>query len=354
MRNPIQSSQGRFAIFVCGASFGISIVSCLVAGCADDTGNGRRVDLGNSWPNDDGRYWVYDYLGSRWSDLLNISAYPNPGDVPPAPSLDEAVALLQQPLEGTPLSTSQGTYRLQFNGMTTTGSGAVGQNLQSWLDEVPIAATNAGNRTASPGRGAEESGFLAQLRRARPDLAEKALGPAIRAGLMVPLPPTFLFGGAFEKSDAYTGLYGDLDLDLAWKYLEADLDIGHEFILQLIPSLANDVYLQARVHAKRFIDSQMGAPFHALEVIYMIDFGILELLNPDASLIGYSRAFSIGNIVYIADVGPVWSEERNLYFVGATPTRPFEALTLDLQDTGKPPRVDPSGSTRVPFHPDGR
>ena len=335
MRNPIQSSQGRFAIFVCGASFVIFTVSCLVAGCADDTGNGRRVDLGNSWPNDDGRYWVYEYHGSQWSDSLNATIYPNRGDVPAAPSLDEAVALLQQPLEGTPLSTSEGTYRLQFHGMTTTGSGAVGQNLQSWLDEVPLAATSAGNRTASPGRDAAESGFLVQLRRARPDLAEKALGPSIRAGLMVPLPPTFLFGGAFEKSDAYTGLYGDLDLDLAWKYLDADLDIGHEFILQLVPSLANDVYLQARVHAKRFIDSQMGAPYHALEVIYMIDFGILEILDLGGSHIGFSRAFSVGNVVYIADVGPVWSEERNLYFVGATPTGPIESLTLDLQDTGR-------------------
>jgi hypothetical protein len=351
LRNSIQSSQGRFAIFLCGASFGISIVSCLVAGCADDTGNGRRVDLGNSWPNDDGRYWVYEYHGSLWSDSLNASTYPNRGDVPPAPSLDEAVTLFQQPLEGTPLSTSEGTYRLQFHGMTTTGSGAVGQNLQSWLDEVPVAATNAGNRTDSRGGDAEESGFLAQLRRARPDLAEKALGPAI---LMVPLAPTFLFGGAFEKSDAYTGLYGDLDLDLAWKYLEENLDIGHEFTLQLVPSLANDVYLRARVHEKRFIDSGMGAPFHALEVIYMIDFGILEILDLGGNHIGYSRAFSVGNVVYIADVGPVWSEERNLYFVGATPTGPIESLTLDLQETGKPPIVVPAGSTRVPFDPDGR
>ena len=354
MRNPRLSSQGRFALFVCGASFGIFIVSCLVAGCADDTGNGRRVDLGNSWPNDDGRYWVYEYHGSQWNDSLFASTYPNRGDVPSAPSLDEAVALLQKPLEGTPLSTSHGTFRLQFNGMTTTGSGAVGQNLQSWLDEVPIAVTNAGNRTASPARDAEESGFLAQLRRARPDLAGKSPWPAVRAGLMVPQPPTFLFGGAFEKSDAYTGLYGDLDLDLAWKYLEENLDIGHEFTLQLIPSLASDVYLQARVHAKRFIDSQMGAPFHALEVVYMIDFGVLEILDLDGSSLGYSRAFSVGNVVYIADVGPVWSEERNLYFVGATPTGPIETLTLDLQDTGKPPIVVPAGSTRVPVYPDGR
>ena len=341
MRNPHQPIHGRFGAIVFGASLGILTASCLVSGCDDDTGQGRSVDLANSWPNDDGRYWVYEETVLIWSDSLQLTVYPDPGDVPSAPTLDEVVALLQEPLEGAPLRRVS-TYRLQFDGTTTTESGAMGQNLRAWIDDVPVAVAKVG-AVASPGGswegGTAASGFLAQLRRARPDLAPKTIAwSEVYADTfdVIPIAPTLLGGGAWEKTDATIGLYGALDLDLAWKYLEADLRVGHEFIFQLIPSLADDVYLHARVHATGSVETQNGVHDLGLDVVYMVDFGILEVLDPEGAHVGYSRGFSIGNVVYVADVGPVWSEERNLYFVGTTPTGPVETLTLDLQDTGQP------------------
>ncbi len=342
MRNHSQPVRGRFATVVFGASLGIFAVSCLVSGCDDDTVPVRGIDLANSWPNDDGHYWVYEERSIYWSDSLEVAVYPNPGDVPPAPTFDEVVALLQEPLMGVPLGTALSTYRLQFDSTMTTESGAMGQNLRAWIDDIPVAAAKVG-RVASPGRswegGTVASGFLAQLRRARPDLAPKTTPwPAVRADSIdvAPIHPLLLGGGAWEKTDTYIGLYGVFDLDLAWKYLEADLRVGHEFIFQLIPSVVSDVFLHARVHASRAIETQSGVHDHGLEVVYLVDFGIFEVVDPDGATLGYSRGFSIGSVVYVADVGPVWSEERNLYFVGATaPTGPFDTLTLDLQDTGQ-------------------
>ena len=342
MRIGFHSVRDRFAIFAPGASLGIFAVSCLISACDDDTGQGRGIDLANSWPNDDGRYWVYEETTFFWSDSLQLTVYPNPGEVPSAPTLDEVVALLQEPLEGVPLGTAPGTYRLQFDGTMTTDSGAMGQNLRAWIDDIPVAVAKGGG-VASPGKswegGTVASGFLAQLRRARPDLAPKTTPwPAVRADTfdVIPTSPTLLGGGAWEKTEAHIGLYGVFDLDLAWKYLEADLRIGHEFTFQLIPSLASDVFLHTRVHASGSIETQNGVYDHGLEVVYLVDFGILEVLDPEGATIGYSRAFSIGSVVYVADVGPVWSEERNLYFVGTTPAGPVETLTLDLQETGRP------------------
>jgi hypothetical protein len=224
--------------------------------------------------------------------------------------------------------------------MKTTGSGAVGQNLVEFVDGQPV--TEAERLASSLG---VSSGFLAQLGRARPDLrlrlAEAAKARGFAASVVdsfdiIPFTPMFLSGGTWEKGDTWIGLYGDLDLDLAWKYLESDLEPGHEFTLQLVKSLADDVFLHARVNRRVRVRTGQATYTDALEVVYLVDYGITTLIGPLGQTLGFTRPFSLATVVYAPLAGPVWNEERALYHVGNTePSEPLETLLLDLQERGR-------------------
>ena len=77
----------------------------------------------------------------------------------------------------------------------------------------------------------------------------------------------------------------------------------------------------------------MGAGFSSVAIV---DGRIYTMGDRDGAQ--YLLAFSAagGAPLWKTRVGPVWSEERNLYFVGPTPTGPVETLTFDLQGTGQP------------------
>src|SRR5258705_464716 len=85
-------------------------------------------------------------------------------------------------------------------------------------------------------RRAKPPGFIQALSVARPDLARKMAakwGPLIRTASTDAAasidPPNFLFGYAWEKTSEYIGSYGDLNTQLAWKYLVANLKPGSGF-----------------------------------------------------------------------------------------------------------------------------
>jgi len=307
--------------------------------CEDeDPGPPPVPTLQNIWPNQDGQFWVYTMQTQAW--VQSFSPYATPEMVPPVPTMEQATALMEMPLSGNPVSSMDATYRMHFDGQTTTLSGAEGQNLAAFVDDQPVSALSdvAARWGASPG-------FLAQLWKARRDVRPHLIAAAKATGFSpffldsfdaIPVAPTFLSGGAWERGESWIGLYGDLDLDLGWKYLEADLEPGHTFTFQLVKSLASDVFLHARVNRRVTVRTAHATYVDALEVVYLVDFGITEVAGPLGEIAGYTRLFSVGVVLYAPLAGPVWSEERALYHVGDTePSGPLESLTLDLQDRGR-------------------
>jgi hypothetical protein len=296
-----------------GAASGDSRFALMAPG----SGGGPPASLRNIWPNEDGRSWTY-HLDQRTWDSQGFRTYPTPEEVPPVPSMDEVAALLgNHPIGSNPVSEEAG-YRMQFQGMRTTQSGAVGQNLETEVFELGQPSP-----TVVRGSIALGAGFWRGLTRARPDLAERiaAIHPevarlAAAAGTASVNPPLYLFGYAWEKTREYIGSYGDLNTLLSWKYLEANLDPGHEFSMQLVPDLADDVFLHVRVLRERTATTPLGDHPRSIDVLYMVDYGVSQATDEDGNTIGYWQAYDYGTITYSPKVGPVASYERSLIQTG--------------------------------------
>ena len=282
---------------------------------------GHGMSLENLWPNDDGHLWVYDIAQRTW-DSPPIHFYSNPADVPPAPSLAFVAELLRRHPGGRNQVIETAGYTMQFQGLRTTLSGATGQNLVSAvLNLAGIQGQAAsGSETASrPG------GFMVALRTARPDLAPR-IAASMRMGQeaspgrapQAVLEPTFLFGYVWEKTREYIGSYGDLNTSLAWKYLVADVKPGSTFHMQLVPDLANDVFLHARVLREGMAFSGVGSIRSAIEVLYVVDFGVSTFTDADGNAVGHTRMYSYGTITYAPRIGPVAAYERGLVQAGRT------------------------------------
>jgi hypothetical protein len=298
---------------------------------APGMGGGPPASLRNIWPNEDGRAWTYRLDQKTWAGGGEFRIYPTLEEVPPSLTLDQVVSLLgNHPLGDNPVLEQAG-YRMRFAGLKTTLSGAVGQNLETEILDLTSAAT--GTR-----RGAVASaGFWRALARARPDLADRiaALRPDLArtaAGTAAEevSEPLFLFGYAWEKTREHIGSYGDLNTILSWKYLEADLDPGHEFSIQLVPDLTDDVFLHVRVLRERTATTPLGDHPRSIDVLYLVDYGISEATDVDGNTIGYHRSNGYGVITYAPKVGPVRTYEREFFSVGEPLDPGFRELTAEL------------------------
>jgi hypothetical protein len=270
------------------------------------------------WPNDDGRYWTYE-VASREVVGPVPHYYSVAESVPPAPSLVE----LERLVGSTPVSivgSGSSSLLLQFRGMKTTESGAVGQN----LSETYLTPTSGLRSSAVTPVG---NAFLAQLLRARPDLRPRLAArislASIDAAAAADARSLFLFGYAWKKTADWIGTYGDLDTLLAWKYLIANLRPGSEFTHQLVPLLASDIYLHGRILNPRTVRTPAGVFRRATICLYLVDYGI------SGGSGGYYRWYSYGAVAYADGVGPVASRERLM-----SPDGGFEELSLALTGTG--------------------
>ncbi len=271
----------------------------VAAEAAARSGQYRRI-----WPHEDGRGWTYHLTARSWAQPAPV-VYPSPEEVPEL-TMDDAIRLLGREPGGPDPETNTGTYRLQFNGLVTTMSGVTRQNLQATL--VPDAPAAISSATAPQGQS-----FLQLLCRARPDIARK-LGlhaPSIANQAAASLfRPTLLHGYAWEQTDRWIGTYGDLNQQIAWIFLTPDLRPGSEFSLQLVPDLADDVFLHARILDWKSVETEAGTFHHALEVVYLVDFGISQATDVNGNPLGYIRPYLYGSTDYAVGVGPVRSYER--------------------------------------------
>jgi len=212
-----------------------------------------------------------------------------------------------------------------FDGDIVTQSGATGQNLV-------VTSTPAGG---APAASAGET-FLSALRRARPDLRDRlpAAGKAYEERT-----PYGLTGPCWEKTDTHIGGYGDLHAELSWLYLETPLDRNATFDLQLVPQIADDIWLHGWI-VRQGEWTQEGETFtRALEVFTLIDFGVQTITGDDGMPAGEIRSLACFGTIYAPGVGPVYIKEwRVLPGDPVLQDRPGELVVLEavLVDRGLP------------------
>jgi hypothetical protein len=314
----------------------IGIAIAVVLACDDDPTPPPppAATMDSAWPNADGLEWNYDLTLKSWSDSTPDSLYATREEVPPMPPLQDLAAQLATPIPGSPAAVGTAGYVLRFDGTATTASGITGQNLVSEIVVSADAAASVSRNTV----------FLHRLAAARPDLRPQiaATYPAEwneKGGPMV-FGPLFLSGGVYEKTAAHIGAYGDLDSLLAWKWLETDVTPGHEFELQLVPSIADEVFLHARVLGSRTVTVPSGTYQQVLDVLYAVDYGVTQVVDDTQQNLGYIRVYSYGSIAYAADVGPVESVERHDYPEGPLPDPSTPSLAeLTIQHRRPPAKL---------------
>jgi len=323
----------------------VPAVLCLAAlatlgfpGCPEDVtgptkgGSSSGLTMSNLWPNDDGRFWRYmTYSRPLEPELFE---YLPPNSTVPEITLGAARALLAQPVTVWGGVTEQYQFQMQFVGMMTTNSGVTAQNLlESYPDIVLSVASLTGS--AFPER------LRDRIAEARPDLRARLGRPGAdetgnaRGWAASPL---FIHGYAWSKTTARIGTYGDVDTLLAWKFLESNIHPGHTFRHQLVPSLASGIWLLASIERVVAVDLPDGVrASNALEVLYVVDYGVGVAVDAMGNVTGQYRQFDYGKVVYVPGVGPVSDIERRMAFLGANMTRGIHELELRLLDTGLAP-----------------
>jgi hypothetical protein len=271
-------------------ALGLNLTGCGSDSCGPESCQ-CETSLESIWPNDDGRGWEYEYTWRTWDDTCGI--YSNINDVPPAPSLDTIEDLLGSHPIGPSVTTRVGTYRMRFDGDSTTMSGARAQALR-----------------------------------------DTAYFPEESPPILLTPYPVLIHGGAWEKTDEYIGTYGDIDTDLAWKFLEDDLCPGSEFSFELSVTGGGPYYAHCRVLGNTSIETEMGTFENGLECIYMIDFGVI-IYGGEHGTFGYRRNITYGNVIYVPDVGPVYGYERFMVCVGSSLGQGAGDMTLSLTSTGR-------------------
>jgi len=307
-------------------------VLILAAACNDDDDSVNCPDPGapdptmaNIWPHADGTSWTFDI---EYREILPPEVPLKAGEIP---TMEELHAALQDPVPGEVVEEGDGLYRLALDGMVTTDSGATGQNvvesIYMEMPDGPVKSVNGNSSGVDP--------VLAMIARARPDLRS---GIVSRYGLDEKaldyiFPPLFLGGYAFAYEDSGYFGYGDLDQDHAWVYLEGDLSVGSEFSLQLVPSLANDVWLHGRIWS--ISDRTVGGRTYenVVECMYVIDLGETEISDENGTILGSSFPYYYGSSFFAPEVGPIAGVERHVANPVFTPPAqgyPTEEYVLDL------------------------
>lgn len=238
--------------------------------------------MGAYWPNDDGRVWHF------------AQHYQDDGS-----SIDNQV-------------------RLVFDGTTTAPTGITGQYLR---DEV------LGALAVTPALAAAiPDPFLRQVWLARPDLRARVM----QAATEVPCPPNATPGayGVLLRS-ARTFVVSPSEIvswrcdpadTRSWLYLVSNLSIGNTFTLQLVPDLADNIYLHGTIAAHEDVHVPGGDYINCLRVDYVVDYGLSSCTDAVGTPQGTSRAETRGSVDYAANVGPVRSVEEFIPYVEMTGT----------------------------------
>jgi hypothetical protein len=214
---------------------------------------------------------------------------------------------------------------MQFDGTTTTPGGVTAQNLVTALESLgqnTVQVTTAGS-----------SVLLWRLYAARPDLRDEifsSLGEAAAEPEQIWNLPMLVHGGDWEKTLTYIGTYSGVEPRLSWKFLTKYLHAGSTFSYQLWPTLYPDVVLRCRVYRTTTVTTAAGTFMKALDCLYTLDYGITTAIDDYGNPIGYLRTFDYGRVIYVPEVGPVYSYERRSVQPGDPPSEGALDITIDL------------------------
>ena len=236
------------------------------------------------WPNADGLYWRYEFhVEGPWVPDFTSPAY--------------------LALEGT-----------------TVTPGGTAQNLLAHHE--PIYSTRLATAPELPS-------LLAAVWRARPDLRQDIESRYGSTGRDSYWWPTFLHDGYFLKSVTGILMWQDAWAHPTWTYLEDDLSVGAGFTFQLLPELADDVFLHGTVAAvDATVSTTAGVFTGAVRMDYVIDYGVRQATDEQGNLIGTVHPETRGHVHYVPGVGPV--DMLEMYY-------PY--LWADCGEEGCPPDV---------------
>ncbi|GJM43551.1 MAG: hypothetical protein DHS20C21_03930 [Gemmatimonadota bacterium] len=157
---------------------------------------------------------------------------------------------------------------------------------------------------------------LRAIWQARPDLREaleQRYATGRGAGDWWPL---FLHDGYFQKSPISLRMWQAPWSHPTWTYLETPLLVGETFTHQLVPELADDIFLHGTVAS---IDAAASTPAgefsNAVKIEYLIDAGVQQVTDASGVLLGRLHSEVRGHVHYVPDVGPVEVVEEHFPYV---------------------------------------
>jgi len=158
--------------------------------------------------------------------------------------------------------------------------------------------------------GAASDPLLAALWRARPDLRSAIQARTGRSLEEVPINwwPLLLHTGYFMKSPTNIQMWQPDWSHPTWTYLTDDLRLGATFTHQLVPELADNVFLHGTVEViDATVETLAGTYEPAVRMGYVIDFGwgeVVDVNNP-GEVVGRVRGETRGHVHFVPGVGPV-------------------------------------------------
>lgn len=265
----------------------------IAAGCSDEDDDDGMLNatLDELWPSEDGRWWQYD-LRIAFSET-GMDSLISPDDPLPSPARMRRIISSLDP--GEELEAHDRELRTSFAGEIVTDSGASGQHLVDDFTDDP-AARNDGH--GDP--------FLPLLWRARPDLRDRLpVADKIHDSTV----PYGVTGYCWEKTEDHIGGYGDLNTQLSWLYLKTPLKRGATFSLQLVPDLADDIWLHGLIVGQGTWTIGDVSYERAVEVFALIDMGIVIYTSDDGQQGEAGRSYMCYRTIFAPNVGPVYCRE---------------------------------------------
>jgi hypothetical protein len=233
--------------------------------------------LESLWPNADGYAWIYDLAITDSTETFETQA------------------------------------TLQLNGTVTTAGGTA-QVLDAWHD-LPANI---------PSEIIHLPPLLRSVWRARPDLREKILAEYASRSAETGWAPLLLHGGYFMKKPEIIEMWQPTWNHSTWTYLKTPLIVGAQFVHQLVPEFADDVFLYGTVAAlDATVVTSAGVFENAVKMDYLIDYGTSILTDPTGITLGTFGSETTGHVHFAPDIGPVDLYEEFI---------PFTWLDCDGED----------------------
>lgn len=147
----------------------------------------------------------------------------------------------------------------------------------------------------------------------RPALAAQAAAPKDRSGFWAPY---FLHTGYFRGTPERLEMWQDTWLHPTWTYVTAPPLVGTSFTHQLVPELADDIFLHGTItETDAVVITPAGVFTGAVVVRYLVDMGVGEFADETGQVLGQTHGEISGHVAFVPEVGPVEMLEEFVPFV---------------------------------------